>query len=105
MKLEHNFFHECKLSEDQKKGFHRKLKRVVVKTKNKDPNIIQRSDADYSQIIGGDKFPHSLRVLAPLLAMTASTSPFEDGRTEMLTDQQINENPLLFAFFLTLIAK
>ena len=56
MNLDHDFFQVSKLSEDQKKGLHRKLKffsRNHVKTKKKGSNIIQRSDADQSQIFGG----------------------------------------------------
>ena len=60
MKLDHYFFHVSKLSEDPKKGLHRKLKsfyrRNHMKTK-KSPNIIQRSDADHSQIIW-ENIPH-----------------------------------------------
>ena len=45
-----------KLDRDQKKGLYQKLKscspRNQLKTK-KSPNMIQRSDADHSQIIGG----------------------------------------------------
>ena len=56
MKLGHDFFHVSKLSEVQKKGLHRKLKsfcpRNHVKTK-KGPKVIQRSDANRSQIIRG----------------------------------------------------
>ena len=75
MELEHDFFHASKLSKDQKKGLHCKLKRFVVKTK-KGPNIIQGSDVDHSQIIGGhaiklfigvDISSHPPRVLAPLV--------------------------------------
>ena len=57
MRLDHNFFHVGKLSEDQKKGLYQKLKsfcpRNHVKIK-KSPNVIQCPDADHSQIIGGD---------------------------------------------------
>ena len=50
------FFHVSKSSQDQKKGLHQKLKsfcpRDQVKTK-KNPKIIQRLDANHSQILGG----------------------------------------------------
>ena len=56
IEFDHDFFYVSKLSEDQKKSLHQKLKsfcpRNHVKTK-KGPNIIQRSDADHSHIIGG----------------------------------------------------
>ena len=58
MKLNHYFFHEAnQVNNRKKKDLHRKLSfclRSQVKTK-KSPKIIQRSDADHSQIIvGGD---------------------------------------------------
>ena len=57
MKLDHDCFHVSKLSEDQKKDDHRKLKSICPRNhmkSKKGPNIIQRSDADHSPIIGGD---------------------------------------------------
>ena len=58
IKLDYGFFHVSNSSEDQKKktGLPQNLKsfcpRNKVKTKNKRPKIIQRSDVDHSQIIG-----------------------------------------------------
>ena len=58
MKLDHDFFQVSKLSEDQKKGILAKNWRVfslnLSEDQSTDPNIIQRSDADQSQIIWGD---------------------------------------------------
>ena len=58
MKLDHDFFHVSKLSEDQKKGLHQKLKEFLSPKsrgdQRKGPNIIQPSDANHTQIIGGD---------------------------------------------------
>ena len=57
MKLDHDFFHVSKLSEDQKKVFTGNWRvfvpEITWRSKN-GPNIIQRSDADHSPIIGGD---------------------------------------------------
>ena len=108
MKLDHDFFNVSKLTEDQKKGLHQKLKSVCprinlnedqknkkglirkqqgfcprnyVKTK-KGPNIIQCSDADHSQINGGDTVkllggiypPSPYRVSAPVLKSMQNTT-------------------------------
>ena len=60
MKLEHDFFHVSKLSENQKKEKRSspKIEKFLSvksrKDQNKGPHIIQRSDADRSQIIGWD---------------------------------------------------
>ena len=66
MNLDHDFFQVNKLSEDQKKTLHQKSKsffpefkwrpkkrnKVFTEFKWTAPNIIQRRDADQSQIIG-----------------------------------------------------
>ena len=57
MNLDHDFFQVRKLSEDQKKVF-TKDGRLFSPNSSEDqktaPNILQRSDTDQSQIIGGD---------------------------------------------------
>ena len=56
MNLDHDLFQVSKLSEDQKKGLHRKLKSFSPKSHEghkKGPNIIHRSDADHSKTRAG----------------------------------------------------
>ena len=91
MNLDHDFFHVSRFSEDQKKTFTEKWRIFVSELKwrtEKRPNIIQRSDADLSQIIGGggdadgdqsqiiggDKSPHPPQVSAPLLGRCCTIS-------------------------------
>ena len=81
MNLDHDFFQVSKLSEDRKKkGIHRNLKffsGILWR-----PNIIQRSDVDHSQIIGGvavkllgEIYPPGFR--QPCLRITMDVNKFK----------------------------
>ena len=56
MNLDHDFFQVSKLSEDRKTRYSPKIQEFfsgISRRPIKGPNIIQRSDVDHYQIIGG----------------------------------------------------
>ena len=78
-----------KIVKIKKKGPHQNLKSFYpqhqVKTKRKGPKILHRSNADYSQIIGG-YIPPSPQVLAPLVGCQSQKRKMIEEKSTLLHD-------------------
>ena len=100
MNLYHNFFQVRKFSEDQKKRSSPKLEEFFSPTSSEDqktaPNVIQPSDADQSQIIGG-----GVKMYTIIKLFGGCPSGFGTPATKYIFQFGSKSNPLLAVLFLT----